>query len=327
MCVLYVLQSGYKVKKVAGRIVVEENGAKVQSLPIEDIEHIVVGNAQLTTQVIQSLLSRGAMITYIDERGHIKGTLGDDKVSGKRLIWQVQRFTDEKEQVRLTQYVLERKITKQIELIRGYAKRKGYKILYELIDDLISYCSMIAQTNSIKELRGIEGIAARVYFASFGFFLDAEKWQWAGRTRRPPKDPVNTLLSFGYALLEKEVRLGIMDAKLDGRVGFFHSNNGRKDSLVFDLIELFRTNLVDRLVLKVLNKKILQEDDFIYEDEKCMLTEVGRKRWYGEFEKILNKPIASEKTYREFIRKEIIRFMQILHQDDVAELEHELKFA
>lgn len=84
-----------------------------------------------------------------------------------------------------------------------------------------------------------------MYFSAYELILENTEWVWKGRSRRPALDPANALLNYAYAFLEREVRTAIVGAGLDPRFGFFHSNNGRKDSLVVDLMELFRQPIID----------------------------------------------------------------------------------
>ena len=116
--------------------------------------------------------------------------------------------------------------------------------------------------------------------------LDQTLWEWKGRSQHPGKDPVNALLNFGYAFLEREVRVSALMCGLDLRIGFFHANDGRKDALVFDLMEMFRQPVIDRLVLSLFNLKVMKPDDFERSKEECRLTDEARLTWctrYGEY--------------------------------------------
>ena len=131
---------------------------------------------------------------------------------------------------------------------------------------------------------------------------------WQGRNRRPPKDPINAMLSLGYTMLEKEIRIGLLVAKLDCRFGFFHSNNGRKDSLVFDMMDLFRQDIIDRMVITFINKKMFTQDDFHYFDNACFFTESGRKKFFLRYEEFIVLKKAGEISKREKIIQSIKDF-------------------
>ena len=159
-------------------------------------------------------------------------------------------------------------------------------------------------------------MASRRYFDGFPYILPGEAWEWNGRNRRPPKDPVNSLLSLGYTMLEQEVRIGIAGSGFDPRIGFLHSSDGRKDSLVFDLMELFRQSVIDHLVLSLLNYGTFQPGDFLQRDGGCFLTDEARRCWYQRYEEYLQK---EQQEYaglsaRQFIRHEIAAFAGLVRQ-------------
>ena len=158
-------------------------------------------------------------------------------------------------------------------------------------------------------MRGLEGTAARLYFSAFPEILH-EKFSWPGRQQHPAYEPVNALLNYGYAFLEREVRLALMGSGLDARIGCFHVDSGRRDSLVFDLMEPYRAMVIDRLVLKLLNYGTLTPAHFEETPEGCLITEEGRRIWCQAFEAFLEKPtkLCGGVSPRELLRKEIAEF-------------------
>jgi len=145
--------------------------------------------------------------------------------------------------------------------------------------------------NTADELRGIEGTCARAYISAFSALLDVQSWSFRGRGERPARDPVNALLNYGYAFLEREVRLALIGYGLDVRIGFFHATDGRRTSLVFDLMEPFRASLIDRFVLSLLRKGSLKPDDFeTTKKDGCRLNDDARRIWYERYEAYMEKP-------------------------------------
>lgn len=279
--VLYLVSPQTKVRLAGGRLRVERDGGLVDSVRIGELECVVVTRvAELTTPVIYELVGAGVSVFYVDGRGRIVAEL-----LGRSLSWERTRrqyeFLNVAENARaLARYVLREKLTGQAQILRSYAKSRHDLALSDTAGELRRYVREMerqAAALPIEELRGIEGIAARKYFAAFPYIIDATKWQWEGRNRRPPEDPVNALLSYGYAFLEREVGLAILYAGLDARIGFLHSNNGRKDSLVYDLMDTVRPLVIDRFVLKLVNRGQFRVEDFAYDDELgCRLAEPAR---------------------------------------------------
>ena len=129
---------------------------------------------------------------------------------------------------------------------------------------------------------------------------------------------MNALLSFGYFYLEREVRIALAAFGADVRVGFFHSNNGRKDSLVYDLMELFRAAVSDRLVLKLLNLGRLKPEDFIQIENRSFLSSEGKKKWCRYYEEYMQAGVKEYGgiTPRDFIRNQI----QVFFKEEVEKV-------
>ena len=142
---------------------------------------------------------------------------------------------------------------------------------------------------SIEKLMGIEGVAAKAYFDTFAILLSGSAFKWNGRHKRPAPDPVNAMLSFGYAMLEKDVRRAVATAGLASSIGFLHELNYRKDSLVYDLLEVFRPTIIDKLVLRCISLKMFAESDFIISEGKCLFEEDAKKRFIYEYENYVGK--------------------------------------
>ena len=318
MCMLYLLTPGVKARKDRGRIRIEKDDQKLNSVLIKDVESIIVGKcAEVSTAVLFELMSMGKGIFYVDGRGHLVGQMGNERNSLERLECQRGCFRDEEISLGLIKQVIQKKIGEQIKVLKGYGRYSHREELHTLAEALIIYRKKVLQGRDGEALRGLEGIASRTYFEGFRYILDQSKWPWEGRNRRPSLDPVNALLNYGYAFLEREVRLGIIGSGLDVRLGFLHSNNGRKDSLVYDLMEMFRQRIIDRLVLKLLNRGQFKQDDFIEgEDMDIRLTDEGRTKWIMAYEKEMNE--MSEDlggiSPREHIRQQIRQFAVELYR-------------
>lgn len=292
MSVIYLLSKEASVRKVGGRLRVERGCEVLQSVPIHDVTCLVASRcAHVSMPVIFDLMDVHAGIFFVDGRGRIVG-----QVEGKALSWersqrQARMFADAEMQAELIRQILREKMTEEMKILKLYARKRSNETLAKLAREIQNYRAHLARESEPNVLRGLEGMAARMYFDGFPEILDEKLWPWHGRNRRPPRDPVNALLSYGYAFLEREVRLAVIGAGLDGRIGFLHANNGRKDSLIFDLMELFRQPLIDRLVLKLLNRGQFRPEAFEVSDELgCRLTLAGRREWIADYETFMCRP-------------------------------------
>jgi len=139
----------------------------------------------------------------------------------------------------------------------------------------------------------MEGAGSAAYFRCFGKLLtNRDQWPFAGRVKRPPTDPVNALLSFGYALLTNKVASAVQLVGFDHFVGYLHSSFYGRPALALDLVEEFRPIIVDSVVLTMLNKRILTLNDFVVELGAYRLEDERRKVFFTPFEERLNEEVS-----------------------------------
>ena len=316
MGVLYLLSAGSVAHKAGPRLVVEKNSEVVGRLPIRLVDGVVVGrNAQLSTQTIFELMEQHIPIFYIDGRGKIIGHFINEKQSATRLLRQLEIFRDPQRQLELAREVIAEKIFNQRDLLKRYEKTVDADKLDKAAKKLKQTADKLNAMQTLDELRGAEGLAAKFYFATFADLLDG-KWKWKERTQHPARDPVNALLNYGYAFLEREVRIAVAFAGMDARIGFFHANDGRKDSLIFDLMEFFRQPVIDRFILSLFNKKMIQPDHFATTPEECRLTDDGRIVFCTRYEEYMAKKYREygDKTSRDVINERVKKFSAYLNR-------------
>src|SRR5712692_6619065 len=144
----------------------------------------------------------------------------------------------------------------------------------------------------LETILGMEGAGSAAYFSSFGKFLaDREQWPFPGRVKRPPTDPLNSLLSFGYSLLTNKVASAVQLVGFDHFVEYLHSSFYGRPALALDLMEEFRPVIVDSVVLTLLNNRMLTPDDFVIELGAYRLKDERRKVFFTKFEERLNEEV------------------------------------
>jgi len=317
MGMLYLLSEGSSAQKIGPRIVVEKDGVIIGRLPVRSIDGVIVGrNAQISTQVVCELLELSIPVVYIDNNGKILGCLCNEKQTAARLLRQIEVFSDADKSILLSREVVGEKISNQHNLLRQYAKSKDADKLSSKIKRLKSQAEKINSATNLDELRGVEGMASKIYFSAFPDLIDTTRWSWKGRSQHPAADPVNALLNYGYAFLEREVRIAIALSGMDARFGFFHSNDGRKDSLVYDLMEFFRQSVIDRFVLTLLNRKMISPDDFDKSKTDCRLTFDAVKIFCTRYEEYMSKKYSEYdgKNTRDVICERIKTFAECLRR-------------
>lgn len=306
MTALYLLHTRCEAKKRGGRCIVTSDGGIEADVPLLQISCIVAGRqAQLTTQLLFALMKEKIPVFYVDRRGQVCGRIEEDRLSWLRLDKQIQCFQDPGEQMALARYVITRKIEAQKEILQRGKIAAGGETLRETARLLGQYKKRAAHAETSGALRGEEGAAAQAYFQAFRAMLP-ENVPWTGRKQYPSVDPVNAMLSYGYAFLERDTRIALAGARLDPRVGFLHSTNGRKDSLVYDVMDLFRQKVVDTLVLRLFRNDALRMEQFQMGERECRLSEAAAAIWAEAYEKRMEtaRKAYGDKTPRAWMRSE-----------------------
>ncbi len=154
--------------------------------------------------------------------------------------------------------------------------------------DMADLLPRIDRTAALESLLGLEGQAASLYFSQFGRMLKAappgESFDFTKRNRRPPRDPVNALLSFAYAILCKDCFSAVCAVGFDPYIGFYHCGKHGRPSLALDLMEEFRAVIADSVVLTLINTRALTPADFLVWRDACQLTDEGRRRFFIAYE-------------------------------------------
>lgn len=313
---MYILTPGTTVKQDGGLLVLEKEHEVMRQLPIATVGTIVVGRTvQISTQVMFSLIKQGSIIQFVDYKFNLIGTLGDEHTSLKKLLWQVKYFTDEVFAHMAACYIVYRKVKAQQSILDQYHKTRNIPNYDSVRHTLQTLANKVERTKTVDELRGIEGLSSRTYFSVWHAIL-SEPWTFPGRKRHPSTDPVNALLSYGYSFLEREVRACLLSSGLDIRIGVLHSTNGRKDSLVYDVMDLLRQEIIDRFILKVFNKQMISQSDFDISDRGCFLAKDWNKAWIKTYEYYMTHAASrlSGQTPREWIQQEIKYFLDFLNE-------------
>ena len=318
MSVLYLLSPGSSVRKDGGRLVVEKDGDLVARVPLRMVTSVVVGaSAGATVPALFACMEEDVPIFFVDRHSYVVGRLGSEAVTLRMLRQQFACAEDEARALALAKQIVAEKLRGQYRLLKMYEKTIDDERLTKAVRAIKPMRAKVMTANTADELRGMEGTCARAYFAVFPALLDVKEWSFRGRGDRPARDPVNALLNYGYAFLEREVRLALIGHGMDVRIGFFHATDGRRMSLVFDLMEPFRASLIDRFVLSLLRKGSLKPDDFeTTKKDGCRLNDDARRIWYERYEGYMEKPYQEYegKTPRALIDGYVEAFAQTVRQ-------------
>lgn len=291
---LYVTAQGARLTVDGSLIAVEHRGAPPTIARLPSTSHVCVyGNVQITTQAIAALLERGIPVLFFSSGGFLRGRLvAHDTKNVELRVMQYRTADDREASLRIARTLVAAKIRNQRTLLR----RNAVGLEPEPLRELEVLARKAEREASVEALLGLEGTAARIYFAHFRAMLKGEAasgdFDLESRNRRPPKDPINALLSFAYSLLTKDHVVAAFATGLDPLLGFLHKPRYGRPALVLDLMEPMRPLVADSTVVGALNTGVVGKDDFVRSPAGCALTSAGRKRFIAAYERRVDQLVT-----------------------------------
>jgi CRISPR-associated protein Cas1 len=286
----------------------DENGNEQDPryLPVENIEELYCfGNLDANSALYNFLGALQIPIHFFDYYENYTGSFmpRESLISGKMLISQVKVQQSKQKRVNLAQRLLDGAGYNMLKNLRYYNNRgKDLEPIIETIEALIQ---KIESTTAIDELMGIEGNIRKNYYDAFELIIN--DFSMDGRSYRPPRNEVNALISFGNMMCYSQCLRSIHQTQLNPTISFLHEPGERRFSLSLDIAEIFKPLLVDRVVFKVLNKKMIQANHFEVKLNSVVLKDVGRKTFVQAFEDRLNETIKHRTLSRSVSYKHLIK--------------------
>ena len=281
----YVVEQGAVVSKKGEEIIVKKNGEKLGSMRLMEISHLsVLGNVQVTTQTIHELCSRNVPICYLSTGGWFYGTtLGMSHKNVYMRIAQYERSGDEGRSLEIAKRFVHGKIKN----CRTMLRRNCDPVPQAALKALSEIAARVLDAGDMGELLGLEGSASRVYFSHFRDMISTTDvaFDMTSRNRRPPRDPVNAMLSLTYSLLAKDCAVTLLSVGFDPYLGFLHRPKYGKPALALDLMEEFRPIVCDSVVISAINNREVTSTDFVKVGKSTSMTDHGRRSLIGAYER------------------------------------------
>jgi CRISP-associated protein Cas1 len=299
---LYLNTPGVSVGKSSETLQVRDKKDLLQEVRIADIDHIgLFGNVQISTQALQQLCEKDIPITYFSTGGWFYGiTRGHSLTNVHARIRQFAVAADPAQALSFAQAFVSGKIRNHRTLLLRNHINPPTPVLLRLKQA----AKDANAASSMEQLLGIEGAAASAYFEHFQGMLKVDdenaatpkqlafSFDFSNRNRRPPRDPVNALLSLGYSLLAKDCTVAAYAVGLDPYVGFYHQPRFGRPALALDVMEEFRALIVESTVLTLLNNRMLGLNDFVQAGQAVNLTTAARKIFFEAYESRMNAVIT-----------------------------------
>jgi len=303
----YLLSSG-KLKREKNTLYFinkEEEKIVKKPLPIKEIEAIFVfGEIDLNTKLLNFLAQNKISIHFFNYYNFYIGSFIPKEYlpSGFLLVKQVKSYLDLKKRLEIAKEFVLGSCHNTIKNLIHYKKQE--KKVQETIEDIKKEMEKIPKCEKRAELMAIEGRIKHFYYQSFSEILGIE---FKKRVRQPPDNMINCLISFGNSLLYTETLSQIYHTQLNPTISYLHEPGERRYSLALDIAEIFKPIIVDKIIFKLINNKMIKEKHFLKELNFCYLNKKGRRLFLENFDKRLSMTIFYQKLKRHISYKGLIR--------------------
>lgn len=288
---MYVQLQGAYVGKQGEELVVQLKKEIIQKVRLIDITQLCLfGNIQVTTQALRELIARNIPVLYFTMGGYFIGmTTGLSHKNVEIRIAQYKDYFNDEKKLSFAKAVVVGKLKNSRRILMRNLQEEDKKIANELS----KLMKKAQEAQSVESLLGYEGSAAKIYFQGFSQLLkEDEGFNIAERNRRPPRDPVNAMLSYTYGLLVKEYTVTLQAVGLDPYLGFYHTPKYGRPALALDLMEEMRSIVADSIVFSVINRKEISRDHFLVHGNSVAMSNDGRKKLIDAYERKMDSLVT-----------------------------------
>ncbi len=295
---IYIFSSGQLHRKQNTLYFQKEDGSR-KYIPVENTQEIFIfGEVTINKKLLEYLSQKEILLHFYSHYGYYMGSFypREHYNSGHLLVKQVQHYLDKGKRMTLAKSFVKGAVGNMKKVLQYYENRgkdtmesqKKIQPLEGKIDDALS----------TEELMALEGNIREIYYGTFDNILESEEFAFQKRTRRPPRNRLNALISFTNSLLYSIILREIYKTHLDPRIGYLHIPNFRRFTLNLDIAEVFKPVIVDRVIFTLINKKMLNHKDFEEKAQGIYLKEKGRRTVVEEMDRRLKSTLRHERLKR-----------------------------
>jgi len=324
---MYLLEQGLTLSGEGERLIVSRDAAAISEIPVHKLDQLVIhGNSMVSTAALRLLAKSGVGVYFANWHGQCWGALDAfDTRSSELNAIQHSKARDGSFALNIARPIVVGKIANCRLVLRRYAR--NHELANAELRDMEQAAMQHAagSADTLDAVRGHEGRAARIYFSALNDLLP-DAWRFDRRTRQPPLDPVNAMLSYGYAVLFANMKTLIRRRGLDPHVGNLHALRDGHAALASDLMEEFRPLIVDATVLQLIFKQSIKPEDFVLDDQAelpCRMADAGRKKFIHALEAKFNAPLTHPRNgqradWRRLMQYQVWHYARVLQGEEEA---------
>jgi CRISPR-associated protein Cas1 len=292
----------------------EEIAQQPRYIPVEDVAEIYVfGSLRSNSSLYNFLGQKDIPLHFFDYYENYTGSFmpRDGLLSGRVLLAQAKAYQSVKKRVGLARKFIQAAAWNML-MNLNYYNRRG-KELERKIEEIKAFTESLVSATTVEEVMGIEGNIRRLYYSSFDIILD--NYDMGIRTKQPPENEVNALISFGNMMCYTETLRAVHQTQLSPTISFLHTPGERRYSLCLDISEIFKPIIVDRVIFKVLNKHILSSNHFDHKLNSCLLNNKGKMLFVKAMEDrysetFRHRSLNRNVSYRHLIKLECYKLLK-----------------
>ena len=306
---IYIVSSG-DLKRKQNTVLFENETGEKKYIPVETTHELMIfGEVNLNKKFLDFASQHHIIIHFFNYYGYYSGTYypREHMNSGYMILKQTETYLDSKRRLGIAVKIVEGSVKNILKVIDYYVRRKNNERIKQIRSQIKELYSRISEQDSTEKLMAIEGNIRDKYYSVFDEILEDDCFKFETRTRRPPKNRINALISFGNSLLYTTVLSEIYKTHLDPRISFLHATNFRRFSLNLDIAEIFKPILVDRMLFSLVNKGELKSKHFEKRMGGIVMNEIGVKIFSKEFEERLQRTIRHKKIGKHVSNRRLLR--------------------
>lgn len=293
-----------------------EHPLQPRYLPVEDInEFYCFGALKANSSLFNFLGQKDICMHFFDYYENYTGSFmpRDSLLSGRMLLAQTAAYQNKKKRLAIAQKFIDGAAYNMVRNLMYYNRRgKDLELVINAINEL---SKGILQTTSVEELMGIEGQIRKIYYDAFNLILN--DFEMGERSKQPPKNEVNALISFGNMMCYSQCLRAIHQSQLNPTISYLHTPGERRYSLCLDISEIFKPIIVDRVIFRVLNRREIQSKHFDWKMNRCLLNDSGKKVFVKAIEDKLeetfqHKSLGRKVSFRHLIKLECYKLAKHL---------------